>query len=679
MACRIGVDIGGTFTDLIFYDEDSGEVLVGKAPTTIGRPEDGCEMAIDQVGLSTALSRTNYFLHGTTVGLNALIERRGAVVGLLCTAGFRDILEFRRGSRKNFNLKWTPPPPLVPRRLRLGVKERMLSDGSVHVPFKAEDVLIALETFRKEGVSSIAVAFMNAYSNGEHERKAEQVLREAGFDGAISLSHRVSGEYREYERTSTTVIDAFVRSRMAEYLSRLDGRLRTKGFSGASLITRSGGGSMTFAEASERPFETIMSGPVAGAEGAAELSRRLNLGDLITADVGGTSFDTCVIVDGRPQLLYQGEVVGLPVQTPWVDVRSIGAGGGSIARVDIGGLLRVGPESAGALPGPVCYGRGGVEPTVTDAALCLGMLGGGHLASGIVLDRPKAEAALAKLGVKLGCDGAKVAQGVMAISAVAMANTIREITIDRGLDPRKMKLLAFGGAGPLMATEIARALDIPHIAVPPHAGNFSAWGLLGADLLRSEARTRILRLGPEALAAADEILDAMFANLEKPEDKQVSAESGDREVAFDMRFRGQEHTLTVSPPAKAGRITGSSEDIARLFRQEYRRTFATELDAPMEIVSIRAALRRPLPRRDGSLQPATAKAWSDQRGWAYSFVAKQTIEFSLIDRSTLPIGERRHGPMIISELTTTTYVDADFSVEIDTSGCMHLYRKEVTQ
>jgi N-methylhydantoinase A len=672
MASRIGVDIGGTFSDLLYYDDESGQVLVGKVPTTPGHPEEGCMAAIEQVLPGRELSRIQFFLHGTTVGLNALLERRGATVGLLHTAGFRDILDLRRGSRKNFNLKWSPPPSLVPRRLRFPVRERILADRSVHVPLERSDVLAALEKLQAEGVTSVAVAYMNAYGNGAHELETERILREAGFKGAISLSHRVSGEYREFERTSTTVIDAFVRARMAEYLGQLESRLHTKGFAGTSLIMRSGGGSMTFAEASERPFETIMSGPVAGAEGAGELSRRLGLGDLITADVGGTSFDTGVIVDGRPKLLYQGTVGDMPVQTPWVDVRSIGAGGGSIARVDVGGLLRVGPESAGAVPGPACYGRGGTEPTVTDAALYLGMLGDGRIASGMVLDREKAAASLSPLAKALGYSTPQLALGIMNIAAVAMANVIREITVEYGLDPRKMKLFAFGGAGPLMATEVARALDIQHIVIPPHAGNFSACGLLGTDLLRTHARTRVLRLSDAALGEVNELLDGMFADL-TDHANGVRAAPAVKEVTLDLRYVGQEHTLNVMIPSLEGRIAASATQIHSLFRQGYQRTFGTLLERPVEIVSTRASVRRQLPGRSESAPVRGDTRGATRQLEAHSFAKRRNMSFTLLERDTMPVGERMRGPLIINELTTTTYVDADCAVEVDSSSCLHVY------
>lgn len=408
MSARIGVDIGGTFTDLVYFDDASGEVVVSKVPTTPSSPEEGCIRAVAAVVPDEFLARSAYFLHGTTVGLNALLERRGARVGLLCTAGFRDVLEIGNGSRDTYNLLWKPRPPLVTRDLRRPVRQRTLFDGQVLTPLEKADVLEALAVFRDADVSSIAVVFLHAYANSSHELEAEAILREAGFEGAISLSHRVSGEYRDFERASTTTIDAFVRARMSGYVDHIESSLRRRGFKGTCLMTRSGSGSMTFAEAQKRPFETIMSGPVAGAEGAAEYARRFNLRKLITADVGGTSFDTCLILDGRPQILHQGSIAGLPIQAPWVDVRSIGAGGGSIAHIDLGGLLAVGPQSAGARPGPACYGRGGAAATVTDAAFHLGMLGEGLLASGLRLDAEAAAQALAPIAQRLSysCDDA---------------------------------------------------------------------------------------------------------------------------------------------------------------------------------------------------------------------------------------------------------------------------------
>ena len=360
MATLLGVDVGGTFTDLVWCEDETGEVVVGKQPTSPEAPEHGVVAAVETALSAERIAAASLFLHGTTVGLNALLERRGAHVGLISTRGFRDVLEVRRGDRDDpYDLFWRPPAALVPRHLRATVVERVFADGSIHTPIDLAGLAEAVAIFEAEGVDAVAVALLNAYANGAHELAVADELRRLGFDGELSLSHRVSGEYREYERTCTTVIDAFVRRRMGHYLERLQGALGDCGFAGESLITRSGGGAMTFEQAAERPFETVISGPVAGAVATAELARQLGLTSAISADVGGTSFDTCLVTDGQVPVLYQGSVVGLPIQTPWVDVRSIGAGGGSIAHVGAGGLLHVGPQSAGAVPGPACYGRGG--------------------------------------------------------------------------------------------------------------------------------------------------------------------------------------------------------------------------------------------------------------------------------------------------------------------------------
>ena len=673
MSTRIGVDIGGTFTDLIYYDDVSGESLVAKVPTTPDNPDEGVVNAIGQAVPADRVKAAEYFLHGTTVGINALLQRRGAVVGLLATEGFRDILEIRRGDREEmYNLFWTPPPPLVPRRLRRPVKERVRANGEIHIVQETADVREALSVFESEDVDAIAIAYMNAYANPVHEIEAERELRAAGFEGEISVSHRVSGEYREYERTTTTVIDAFVRPRMIHYLRRLDEELAKTGFAGRLLITRSGGGSMTFAEAEERPFETIMSGPVAGAEGAGELARSLGIDNLITADVGGTSFDTCLVSGGRPQLMYEGMVVGLPVQTPWVDVRSIGAGGGSIAYIDVGGLLQVGPQSAGADPGPASYGRGGTEPTVTDCALSLGMLGEGKLASGITLDVGKARAAIEPVAAKLNFTIDQAAQGVMTIVTASMANTIREITIDQGVDPRQATLLAFGGAGPLMACALARELNIGSIVIPLYAGNFSAWGLLGADLTQAAARTKIMKLSDEALAEANDILTDLFATLEERQGPLRDGQTRSREVGLDMRYAGQEHNLTVPMEAPDGVVTASAQAVLEAFTQEYERTFRNTMEEDAEIVSIRATLRLPLPRRESEYRYVAASDTGGAEVEAYSFTEDRRQPFRIVARESFAVGDAVEGPAIITEETATTYLDAGFIARLDASGCLFL-------
>lgn len=670
MATRIGIDVGGTFTDLIFYDDATGGIVVAKASTTPAAPEQGVLSVVEDV----PVDRSRLFLHGTTVGLNALLERRGATVGLLATRGFRDVLEIRRGDRADmYDLFWKAPDPLVPRRLRLPVGGRIRADGAVETPLAEEDVLQALELFASEGVDSIAVAFVNAYANPAHELATEEILRSGGFDGEIALSHRVSGEYREYERTCTTVVDAFVRRRMSAYLTRLQDGLLGRGFAGRLLVTRSGGGAMTFAEAQERPFETILSGPVAGANGAAALASALGIDRAISADVGGTSFDTCLIADGRTPLLYEGSVVGLPLQTPWVDVRTIGAGGGSIARVDAGGLLRVGPESAGADPGPVAYGRGGVEPTTTDAALVLGMLGPGRLASGVQLDVERARASLAPLRERLAfASDDDVARGVVRIAAAQMADAIREITVEQGEDPRAATLIAFGGAGPLFACLLADELGIGRIVVPPHAGNFSAFGLLGSDLTQALARTRILRLADESLPAVEETLAELWDQL-----RRRAGDGARLEAQLNLRYAGQEYSLTLPVATARGRIETDAAGVRALFEREYERSFGHTIDEAVEIVAVRASAVTPLPPlRFAGREPAARNGGRVEHRRAFSFSSGEWRTFAVVDRSALGAGGELHGPAIVLEPTATTYLDAGFAARAGESGVLLIDRRE---
>ena len=678
MASRIGVDIGGTFTDFIVYDESGNKVIIDKIPTTPQSPEKAVVEVIKRNLSQKELEKIDFFLHGTTVGLNSLLERKGSKVGLLCTKGFRDILEIRRGDRDEmYNLFWQPAPPLVPRFLRLEIEERLFANGNVHKKINTEQVKDACNKFIKEKVDSVAIAFINSYTNKDHEILASKILIESGFKGQISLSSMVSGEYREYERTTTTVIDAFVKTRMSNYLNSLKKNLNELGYKGTFLVTRSGSGSMTFDEAEDRPFETIMSGPVAGAEGAGELSRKLNNTNMVTADVGGTSFDTCLIINGRPQIQFEGKILGLPVQSPWVDVRSIGAGGGSIAYLDEGSLIRSGPQSAGAVPGPACYDKGGIQPTTTDAAFYLGMLGEGKLASGLQLNKSLAEKALNSVGSQIGMSAFDAAKGILKIGSANMADAIREITIEQGIDPRELKLLAFGGAGPLMSNLIANELDIKEIIVPPYSGNFSAWGLLGADLLQMNARTKILRLSDEAISECNDILKELFKELEQRQKIDFSTSSQIKEIALDMRWMGQEHTITLKlEDEKDGNISMDTETLKNKFMEEYQKTFGSKLDTVIEIVSTRASLRVQLPRKSesGKIDEVGIEVSNNQIE-CYSFTENKKIQFDLVARSK--IDSKVSGPLIIIESTAITYVDINYDVNKDSNGNLILVNREI--
>jgi N-methylhydantoinase A len=500
-----------------------------------------------------------------------LLTRSGGPVALLCTDGHRDVLEIRRGrSDDPYQVFVGRHEALVRRSLRLPIRERIGADGSVVVPLEHDDVRRAAEMLEREGVSAIAIAFMNSYANPEHELAVERLLRDGGYTGELSLSHRVSGEYGEYPRSSTTVVDAYVRSATAGYLGRLESGLRELGFGGVLLLTRSGGGAFTVAEAIERPFEVIMSGPVAGAAGAADLGVRLEMPDVVVADVGGTSFDTCLVEDGRLPLEYQGEIIGMPLQTPWIDVRSIGAGGGSLCKVDRAGRLRVGPGSAGARPGPAAYGHGGEVATVTDAAVVLDLLPSEGLAGGLALDRAAALEAVSAVadGLRLGVDEA--AHGILAIAAANMANPIREIAVERGADVRGAALVAFGGMGPLFGGLLARELDMRTVVVPVASGVFSAVGLLSADIVRTAAQTSIHPIADEALPAVNAVLEDLFAQLAHRSGVNAAHEL---EVALDLRYAGQEHHLTLDVPSEGGVLTATAEEIRSRFTSAYDRLF----------------------------------------------------------------------------------------------------------
>ncbi len=676
MGTRIGVDIGGTFTDLVYYDAESAETVEGKVPTVPGSPEQGVIDAIRKHVPQHVIEKAEYFLHGTTVGLNALLERRGAKVGLITTAGFRDILEIRRGNREEiYNLFWRPPEPLVPRQLRVEVAERIGADGSVIRTLDETTVAAALDFLAGAHVDTVAVCLINAYANPAHEARIEHLLRAGGFNGVISLSHRLSREYREYERTSTTVVDAFVRARMSDYLKKLDRELRELGFTGRSLITRSGGGSISFSEAQVRAFETIMSGPVAGVQGACEIARALKIDELLTADVGGTSFDTSLVVDARPSVLDRGMIADIPIQTTWLDVRTIGSGGGSIAHIDGGGLMRVGPRSAGADPGPVSYAKGGSEPTVTDAAAYLGMFGPGELASGIKLDLAGAAAAIGPLAAAIGQSVEATAAGIIRIASSAMANALREVSIEKGRDPRAMTLLPYGGAGPLMATQLADLLQMRRIVVPPFAGNFSAWGLLGSDMIHTAARTRVMDLSAACLPAVNQILVELIDELQSS--SKIEVQDAELNLRCALRYKGQENTLPVEIPLTERRIAWDCERIRSAFEYDYLRMNSGTLREPIELVSLRVSMLLPLPRRLPQKPSSPAACDLTAVCQAYSFREGRWRTFRIVPRGA--INGPLPGPAIVTEKTTTLYLDAGWTAMVGEYGELLLSSSEPNQ
>ena len=490
---RIAADVGGTFTDVVAVD-DAGNVTYAKAPSTPKDQSigviDGLERLAGDLGVTLAqlLEKTERIMHGMTVATNALLERKGAKVGLLTTAGHRDVLEMREGLKpERYNLRLARLAPLVPRHLRLGVRERIRADGSVETPLDSQSLDSAIATLKRAKVGSVAVCYLHAYRDDNHERQTLAALQTALPDVYVCLSSQVLPQIKEYQRVSTTVVNAYVGPLIRGYLERLESRLSERGYAGPLLVMLSHGGVAPVEEAVRIAAGTVLSGPAGGLAGARRVAAMLGVPNLIAFDMGGTSSDISLIVDGHASLSGEREVANEQIALPSLDIITLGAGGGSIARAEEGGLLKVGPQSAGALPGPACYGNGGTQATVTDASVVLGYLDpDGFLGGGNRLDRDVAERVLVKLGNTLGVDELRAAEGVHRVINTQMAEGIRLATVRKGVDPRRFGLLGFGGAAGLHVTELARMLSIDRVLVPRVASVLSAWGMLATEL-RSEA------------------------------------------------------------------------------------------------------------------------------------------------------------------------------------------------
>jgi N-methylhydantoinase A len=665
---QLAVDIGGTFVDSITFDRESGELAIEKTSTTPSDPTEGVLDSID--GLDLDLDTVDAFVHGTTLGLNAFLERQGATTGIITNEGFRDVYEIARTNLKEesmYDLDYQKPELLVPRRRRKGVGGRIDVDGEVVEPLdEAAVVDAATELVEKWGVESIAVCFLHAYQNQSHERRAAELVREAYPDVSISISSDIASEYREYERTSTAVFDAYIKPIFGTYVDRLDGQLREAGFDGAFYITRSGGGTLSAANAKRTPVQTILSGPAGGIIGASAVGDITGRSDVITVDIGGTSTDACVIEDGSPAIQYESKLEHLPMMIPVYDIRTIGAGGGSIAWVD-SGLLKVGPRSAGADPGPICYGRGGEQPTVTDAALALGYINPDGLLGGeMSLDKASAMDGLeAKLADPLDTSVRDAAKGVLDITAAKAVGAIQEITVERGLDPRDFTLAPFGGAGPLLGALFARELDIPEMMVPRAPSVFSAWGMLMADVVYDFSEMHI-----EIVDDLDEgTLESEFRALEAEALDALAAEGFDRadaqlERTLEMRYFGQEHTVDVP----ADDIEGTSE-LSDRFEAVHGDRYGHTMDDPPQVVSLRVRgvgeNDKPTIERaevtGGEVTPVDSRE-------AYCFAAEEMVPFDVYERAQLPPGEAVPGPAVIEEATTTTVFHSDQTAELDGYG-----------
>jgi len=664
---RIAIDVGGTFTDVVKLVPETGELRFEKVPTTPSEPTAGVLAAFDKAGADPAVVST--FNHGSTLGLNSLLTRTGARIATIATRGFRDVYLLGRTDRRvMYDIAYRKPEALLERYDTFEVTERSMFDGSVATPFDDEDAREVAREILRRGYAAVAVAFLHAYANPAHELRMREILLEEAPGVEVTVSHELSREYREYERTSTAVLDAYIKPIMRSYLKALEGELERRGFDGRFLMSRSGGGAMTASAAREQPVNLILSGPAGGVVGAAAFAKLIDRPNLITIDMGGTSLDASLVQDGSPVLYHGAEFEGLPINTPSLYIHTIGAGGGSLGYLDEAGALQVGPKSAGAMPGPAAYGRGGTEPTFTDAALAIGYLGtdtplGGEL----TLDREKSLTALSPIAAALGLSVTQLARGMVKISNTKIMGAVRAITIELGHDPKDFALLSFGGGGGLVAVDVARELGIPEVIVPPGQGAFSALGMLMADVQHDYSRTSLQAL--EELDA--EAADALYAGMEAEARETLRLEGFDddsmvfhRVVA--VRYSGQEHSVTVDyPENSADPRAAIRAEFDRLHLRQYGHT----MDDPIETTTLRLGAVGVVDK------PGLPKAARRPEGEGPELRTRtvvldgdETAEYALVSREELMAGDVIEGPAVVTEHTATTVLHAGDRLEVGAYG-----------
>ena len=664
---RVAIDVGGTFTDVVELSPDTGNLRFDKVPTTPAAPTQG---VMDAFGVVDAgLSNIPIFTHGTTLGLNALLTRTGARTAVIGTQGFRDVYLLGRTDRRvNFDITHRPPKALLERYDTFEVPERSLFDGTERRPLDLDAARAVAMTIAERGYDSVAVAFLHSYANPEHELQMREVLIEVVPQVAVTLSHELSREYREYERTSTAVLDAYVKPVVRRYLEALAAELDAQDFTGQFLMTRSGGGAMTADAAREQPVSLILSGPAGGVIGAAAFSHLIHEPNLITIDMGGTSLDASLVVDGEPVLHQGAEFEGLPINTPSLYIHTIGAGGGSIGWLDGAGALQVGPQSAGAAPGPASYGRGGTHPTFTDAALAIGYLGSGTPLGGrLTLDDHLARQALTPIAEQLEMDALALARGIVRISTTKIMGAVRAITVEVGRDPKDFALLSFGGGGGLVAVDVAQELGIPTVVVPPGQGAFSAFGMLLADVQHDFARTSVMPLSRLDEALLEEAYGAMTDEAHAV----LGAEgfsSPERALtrSIDVRYAGQEHSVTVPAP-ETGDVAGA---VAQAFATLHERQYGHTMDDPIEVTTLRLratglvdkpTLPELLPRAGGPLVAEGTRP-------VYVSADEPAMPYALYTRESLWAGDEIAGPAVISEHTATTVIHTGDTLRVGRYG-----------
>lgn len=684
---RLAVDIGGTFTDVTAFDETTGAVFLGKAPSTPANFGDGILDAVGKAG--THLAETSAIVHGSTVVINALLERKGARTALVTTKGFRDVYEIGRINRpESFNLFFRKHRPLVPRQLVFEIAERMLADGTEEVPLDEYAARSLAQHLRDLGVESVAVVFLHSYRTPEHEARMRDILREEVPGAFITASHELSREYREYERTSTAAANAFVGPMVTRYLASLEERLGGRSFRGNLMVMQSSGGLMDVQTARGQCVQMMESGPAGGVVGATAICEALGVDNAICFDMGGTTAKACVVRRGAPDLspdyFVGGYNEGLAIRIPVLDIKEVGTGGGSIGSIDQGGALHVGPESAGADPGPVCYGRGGTRPTVTDADVVLGRIAADQFLGGeMALDAAAGLRAIQKeVAEPLALSLERAAAGMIEIAVSSMANAVRAVTTERGLDPRDFTLIAYGGGGPLHAVAVARELAIGKVIVPQAPAHFSAFGMLLADVRRDYVLTHFQRLADVSL---DE-LEGLYQQLEQEgmaelERVGISPDRVVFERAADMRYVGQEHAVAVSTPSSIG--PESRELIKRTFDDAHELRFSHSAPAePAELVSLRVSVfgrteKPPLPRiPQGTVEPPVDARRPDRMVTLDEGEGAESC--AVYDRSRLLAGNIISGPALIEEAASCTLFGRNDTATVNEYGHLVIELSSVT-
>ena len=676
---QIGVDIGGTFTDIVALD-NNGRLALAKVPSTPKDLLDGIAAATTRVLAlaGAAPGAVARFIHGTTIATNAILEQKGATTAILTTEGFEDVLELGRMKRSRmYDLDMDPEVPtfLAPRRRRLGIRERLDAKGRVLLPLHEEDVRAAVASLRAQGVSAIAVCYLFSFVNAAHERRTREIVAKLAPEISVSLSSEVDPTFREYERLCVTAFDAYLGPVVKRYLAGLADTLRGLGVPGVPLIMRSRGGIVSAALAAQQPVTLFLSGPAGGVIGAGFAAERSGVRDFVSLDMGGTSNDVAMVREGKPLLASEGAIGPYPVRTPMVDVNTIGAGGGSIAWIDAAGGLRVGPRSAGAEPGPACYARGGDEATVTDASVVLGYLNPARFADGaMTLDVAAAERAVAAIGRRLGVDPVAAAAGIHRVVNARMADQIRLVTIKRGYDPRQFSLVVLGGAGPVHGAALAEEMGMAEVLVPEAPGVLAAFGLLAAAIEHHHARTLQARTDVADLGAINRCLAELdAAGRGRMREEGVPAQEVRVTYAADTRYMGQAYELEVpiAAPVTADAVPG----IVATFHAVHERVYGyARTQQPVEFVNFRAVHTFPLPRpvvapaarAHGTLDEARI---GDRRAYFGAFVST-----AIYERARLSLGARLAGPAIVEQTDTTTVIPPDVTALVDEAGNLRLRR-----